>query len=298
MKDHLTISVHFPTKQGYIGRACNNPQCGQYFKVCESTVQDTMYCPYCGDSFDNQELLTKEQTEHVNKVVKQEALDLVHNELNNMLKKTFGSHSARKSGLSYKPSSFRKRNINPTYEEREVDSELHCAICNTKFQVYGVFGFCPGCKEENVLVYDANIKIIEAEIASSPNPDRQLRHAYNDLVSTFENICTRKSSRITNETGHFQVLFEARKYFKKHAQIDIFDKLDNKQLLTLRRLFQKRHLYVHSDGTINDKYIKMIPEDSKLLGQKAELSLDEFREAAAALYIAIGDLVKRVERKG
>ncbi|MBK8291928.1 MAG: hypothetical protein IPK96_14345 [Flammeovirgaceae bacterium] len=41
-------------------------------------------------------------------------------------------------------------------------------------------------------------------------------------------------------------------------------------------MFEKRHLYQHSDGTIEEKYIRVIPQDSKLFGTKAILTKDEF----------------------
>lgn len=298
MEKGFTISIHIPTKEGYVGRACNNSECEQYFKVSEESFHETMYCPYCGDSFTSDELLTSDQIGHVNDVAEQEALEYVQKQLQDMLKKSFGSSLSKKSGITYTPGTIQKKTIHPSYEEREVDSELQCHKCGAKFQVYGVFGFCPGCREENILVYDANIKIIESEISSSSNPERQLRHAYNDLVSTFENICTRKSLLLTEDKGRFQDLFEARKHFKRHATIDILENLSQEQLLTLRRLFQKRHLYVHSDGTVNEQYVKKIPEDSNMQGQKALLSLEELKEAAVALRDVIGDLVKKLEPKG
>ena len=79
-----------------------------------------MYCPYCGTKFDKSELHTTDQVEYLNRAAKAEAEAYVHDELHKMLKKTFGSTSARKSGLSYKPGSFRKKNVTPNYQERKV----------------------------------------------------------------------------------------------------------------------------------------------------------------------------------
>ncbi len=298
MGKKITISVQIPTKEGFIGRACNNPDCEQYFKVSEGSYSETMYCPYCGESFSCKELLTTDQVNHVTAVAKQEAIEYAQKQIQDIFKKSFGSSSSRKAGITYKPGRIQKKTIHPNYEERTVDSEIECPKCNTKFQVYGVFGFCPGCKEENILIYDANIEIIKYEISTSINPERQLRHAYNDLVSTFEKICVRKSSSITSEQGHFQVLFEARRHFKKHTSIDILGNIEQDQLLALRRLFQKRHLYVHSDGIVNEQYIKKIPEDTPLLGKKALLLVSEFETASSAMRIALGDLVKALEPKG
>ncbi|WP_429072079.1 hypothetical protein [Aeromonas veronii] len=298
MDNIITISVNIPSKEGFIGRACNNPDCKQYFKIGEDSYSEKMYCPYCGDSFNSKELLTTDQVNHVNDVAKQEALEYMQKQIQDMLKKTLGSSSSKRTGITYKPGKIQKKIVRPLYEEREVDSEIMCPECNTKFQVYGVFGFCPGCREENLIIYEANIKIIKSEISSSSSPERQLRHAYNDLVSTFEKICLRKASKVSDQKVNFQVLFDARRFFNKYVSVDILENLDQDKLLALRRLFQKRHLYTHSDGIINEQYIKKIPEDVALLGGKALLSVSEFEMASSALRIAIGDLVKSLEAKG
>ena len=248
--------------------------------------------------FDKSELHTTDQVEYLNKAAQAEAEAYIQNELNKMLKKTFGSSSAKRAGLSYKPGKIRKKNVIPNYQERKVDSELSCPSCSTKFQVYGVFGYCPGCKEENMLVYDANLNIIKNEISNSNNPERQLRHTYGDLVSTFENFCKRKAKKISNETLNFQVLFDARKYFKKYAHIDILENIPKEELLALRRVFQKRHLYIHSDGTVTEKYVQKIPEDKELLGNKAPLSIEEIELAAEGMRVALMALVKHIEAKG
>ena len=182
--------------------------------------------------------------------------------------------------------------------EREVDTELTCAECNTRFQVYGIFGYCPGCNCENLQLYDANWAIIKRGLAHATDQNRQLRLAYSDLVSTFEIFCSRKAKQLTSEPGRFQVLFDARQFFKQHAKVDILANLSNSELLSLRRVFQKRHACAHSSGEITERYVKMIPEDSKLLGQQVSLCVEELEEAAKALRHALGDLAKSIERPG
>jgi len=294
----IKFTVSVPTDKGFIGRACNNPDCEQYFKISADARKKVMYCPYCASQFNEGELHTTDQVEYLSKAVEAEAETYVHNELQKMLKKTFGSSSAKKPGISFKTSRVQKREFSPHYQERKIDSELICPSCETKFQVYGVFGFCPGCKEENMLVYDANLSIIESEISYAKNPERQLRHAYGDLVSTFETLCKRKAKKLTSETCNFQVLFDSRKFFKTHGGLNILSNVPKNELLALRRLFQKRHLYMHSDGTITEKYIRKIPEDSTLLNEKAALSLEEFKLASVGMRIALMDLVKSIEKKG
>jgi hypothetical protein len=201
--------------------------------------------------------------------------------------------------IKYKPGpSPRKRPIIPRYSERKVDTELECADCGTRLQVYGIFGYCPGCQCENLMIYDANWAIIKRQFDNSTDTVRQLRHAYGDLVSTFEVFCKRKAARITNDSANFQVLFDARRFFKEHAKIDILDNVSAPDLLSLRRVFQKRHVCIHAGGEITEQYVRMIPEDKSLIGTQVHLSLEELEEAARGMRIALGDLVKTIETPG
>jgi uncharacterized Zn-finger protein len=300
MSHELTFEIAIPTDEGFVGRACDAPECQQYFKIYLADHREHLYCPYCGIEFHKNSLLTSDQREYVTEYAKEEAKQYAVSEIQKMFKKAFGSSSAGRGGISFKLTTphVPKRVVRPRYTERKTDTELQCPTCNTRFQVYGIFGYCPGCRAENLKVYDANWSIIQREIAASHNPDRALRHAYSDLVSTFEAFCNRKAERLTTERCNSQILFEARRFFVKHASVDILSRIATGPLLSLRRAFQKRHVYIHNNGEITDKYIRMIPEDAALLGDKAELRLDELKEAADAMRTALGDLVKAVERKG
>jgi hypothetical protein len=73
--------------------------------------------------------------------------------------------------------------------------------------------------------------------------------------------------------------------------------LSNEEMLTLRRVFQKRHLYEHDRGIINEKYTRMIPEDSQLLGKQAELLPDELDSAAEVLRHVLDNLSRALEKR-
>jgi uncharacterized Zn-finger protein len=296
MTDIKTFLISIPADgDGFVGRACDAPDCRQYFRILIPDHKETLYCPYCGRSFNRNVLLTREQMDHLQPTVIEELRAYAVTEMQDAIKKALqGSKS-----ITYEPSPPpQKQTVAPNYTERKVDTELQCPQCGTRFQVYGVFGYCPGCGFENLELYDANWAIIKRNLVGAVDEGRQLRHAYGDLVSTFEVFCQRKAKQITPETGNFQVLFDARKFFKQHANVDILANLTTAELLTLRRVFQKRHVCIHSGGEVTDRYVKMIPEDSGLLGQQAPLSVQEVEEGAKAMRVALGDLVKSIERPG
>lgn len=290
-KKIIQFQVSVPADDGFIGRLCKAPDCGRYFKIRVDSMREEMFCPYCGTCFSKEELETDEQRRYFTEAAVEEAKKYMHDELDKMFGRIAQQYRGSKHvRFEHKPTHYRKKAVRPRYQELQVDSELTCSECGFLFQVFGIFGYCPGCRSENLWIYDANFAIIEQEVSLSPDPQRALRHAYSDLVSTFEFFCQSKARSVTTETARFQILFNARRFFRKHLAIDIFDNLSNDDVLTLRRVFQKRHLYEHNRGVINEKYTRMIPEDTKLMGKQAELSIDELECAAEALRHALDNL--------
>ena len=280
---------------GFIGRACDATDCKQYFKVRIPDHKDILYCPYCGSRFSKKTLFTRDQIDHIRRVAAEEARVYAHEEIQAMFKSAFSGSQFVTYTPGPRPA---RRTVTPAYKERDVDTELECSECSTQFQVYGIFGYCPGCGYENLRIYDANWEAIKRSLGETANTNRQLRHAYSDLVSAFEAFCSRKARGITTATGTFQELFDARKFFKTYAKVDILASISPSSLLALRRVFQKRHVCTHAAGIINERYVRMIPEDSQLLGTEAVLSLAELEVAATAVRTALGDLVRCIERPG
>lgn len=296
MSRYKTFKIAIPTDaDGFVGRACDAPGCKQYFKIYEPDHGAHLHCPYCGARFSRNNLFTSPQLKYAKVAAIEEARVYAVGEIQKMFKKAFrGSKN-----ITYKPGrEQRKRTVRPHYVERDVDTEFECAACSIRFQVYGIFGYCPGCSCENLQIYDANWANIKRKLDTEPDKDRQLRHAYGDLVSTFEVFCNRKSKGVSQEKGNFQVLFDARKYFKTHAGVDILAKIAGDDLLALRRVFQKRHVCIHAGGEITDRYVKMVPEDAALLGTQVALTVEELDTAATAMRTALGELVKSIERPG
>ncbi len=287
MSNILTFKISIPHTNGFFGRECHNPECKRYFKIYQGNLKDDMHCPYCGNLFHKNQLWTKEQLHYAQENAIEESKAHVINELDKIFKDALGKNtSKRHSGMftlsaSYKSAGpYLKQYIQPPHEQA-VDTELQCSRCAAMFQILGIFGFCPICRQDNIIIYDTNITILLQEISEAKNKDKALRHAYNDLVATFEDFCKKKNH--TEQKYNFQDLNTVHKFFKKVINKDIFDGVQSNELLTIKRLFQKRHAYQHNKGKIDRKYLLIIPEDAAFLNKDAVLSLEEFKEATEVL---------------
>ena len=169
-----------------------------------------------------------------------------------------------------------------THLEKPVDTEIECPTCKLKFQIYGIFGYCPSCRDESLLIYETNLQIIIQEINNASDKTRALRHAYNDVVSTFEGYCKLVGKRNELESTNFQNLKSTKELFKKY-QLDIYKDISETEKTNLKRVFEKRHAYQHAQGQITEKYIQNIPQDRLLLDTKAELSVSELTEGIDVL---------------
>ena len=92
------------------------------------------------------------------------------------------------------------------------------------------------------------------------------------------------------------ILFGVRTNDQVFMRFDIFEDLDQDDMLTLRRVFQKRHVCEHNQGIISDRYTRMVPEDSRLLGTQVKLSLSELQQAAELLRLVLDKLSRALGR--
>ena len=182
----VTFQISIPAPGGFIGNTCAKINCKKYFKVSASDIKDEMFCPYCGTSASKMDLRTNEQSKFIQEAAMEKAKEIAYKEIDKMFSNfAQSSRSSKYITVKHTPLNYRAKNIRPSYSEKPVDTELKCPSCNVSFQVYGIFGFCPGCRIENMIVYDTNIQIIKKEFENSDNKERALRHAYSYLFSTF-----------------------------------------------------------------------------------------------------------------
>lgn len=142
------------------------------------------------------------------------------------------------------------------------------------------------------MIYEENLKIILQEIDQATNKQRQLRHAYSDLVATFEYFGNQYGERLglPNNTN-YQNLKNARKAFKKYG-IDIYSELSDIEKINIKQVFQKRHAFQHHRGKVTLEYIREFPQKNLTKGENLELIEEEFKSAVKVLSKIINRIIK------
>jgi len=286
----LWFTVSFPAdSEGFVGRACREPQCRRYFKVEGKDVPKSLHCPYCGEERTVAQSHTPEQMAYARRVLEEKATKYVHDETQRMLKRV--SRGLKNIKLTLGPR-YIGRPVRHNYSERKVDTDLTCPSCNYRFKVDGIFGFCPRCRVENAQIYDTNLAIIrKALVVNAVGNPSALRHAYGDLVSAVEIFCrTKVPTPSGSKQLNFQRLNDISTLTRERTGKSLEALLTSEQYDALRTVYQKRHVNTHNGGVIDARYVEILPGSSPQLGQRVQLSLEEFDMAVEAVKVLIATL--------
>ena len=277
-----------PDKDGYLGRECPIKACKGYFKITPGTGlkgRVPCHCPYCGHSAKMSDFTTKAQIEYAKSVVIRQVTDAIHEDLKDM-EFDHPPRGAFGIGISMKVTRDGPHPIRH-YCEKELETEVVCDECTSRFAIYGVFGWCPDCGAHNsVQILSKNLELAKKELALAESVDKELAEyligdALENIVSAFDGfgreVCESKGTDI-----RFQSLGGARKRVKDVFGVDFADRLSAADWETTCRLFQKRHLLAHKMGVIDEDYVRKANDPGAIVGRKVRVSADE---VAAAITI-------------
>jgi hypothetical protein len=169
------------------------------------------------------------------------------------------------------------------YREKQLETEVICEQCTLRYMIYGVFGFCPDCREHN------SLQILDKDMAQSAEGEllkRVVENALEDCVSAFDGfgreICrihAKKSSDPAKaEKVSFQNLDGAKHNFNGLFNLNLSSGLNSDEWKAAVRGFQKRHLLSHTMGVIDDEYVRKSGDIQAVPGRKINVDAEEVRE--------------------
>lgn len=293
------IRVSLPTDEnGYTGRECPDQDCEGYFKIVFGTgLPDATqcHCPYCGHSADQSDFATRDQIEYAKSVAMRKITDAVVKDLKGLEfdikpKGPFGI------GMSMKVKPGPPHPVH-YYREKALETHVVCANCTLHYAVYGVFAFCPDCRQHNsIQILDKNLEVVgkmldmagtvQAELA-----DRLIENALEDCVSAFDGfgreLCRVYAGKAADpakaDRASFQNLEGARQVMRNLYSIDLDTGLEPDDWAKAVRGFQKRHVVAHKMGVVDEEYVRKTGDLRAVVGRKVAVEADEVRELARIL---------------
>jgi hypothetical protein len=184
------------------------------------------------------------------------------------------------------------------YAEQSQQKQFNCSACGEFNDILGRFAYCTVCGTRNDLDEFENkiIPTIRADLNGGGVPSNSLK----DICSAFDtfvrqytdqlikNRPMRSARRERIRKMRFHDLAMTRKELIGGFDIDICDGLTDGDIASATRMFQRRHVYEHNGGEVDEKYLRDSGDTTLRLKQT-------IRETQGAVH-EFGNLVLRMAR--
>jgi hypothetical protein len=284
--------------EGYLGRECPNKDCEKYFKIKPGTglIGEHLpcHCPYCGHEGPMDTFHTPSQIEYAKSVMMQKVQKAAVRDMEDMAR----NFNRKSSGglidikLSVKSSSTSLHH----YAEKTLETNVGCVNCTLQYSVYGVFAFCPDCGQHNSLqILLKSLDVVEKMLAlvstNAELAEKLIENALEDSVSAFDSfgreLCRVRAAKSTNpaqaESIRFQNLDGAKTNLTTLFGVDLSAGVTPVEWTDARRGFQKRHLFAHKMGVIDDEYVARADDPSAVVGRKVVVTADDVKAVIKAV---------------
>lgn len=298
-----------PDADGLTGRECPNPECLGYFKIQFGTGLKEKdlpcHCPYCGHMGRQNQFFTRDQLEYAKSVVANKITAAL---LKDLKKMEFRQEPRGGFGIGVSLTVRGRPSPVRYYREKQLETEVTCALCSLRYAIYGVFGYCPDCGVHNSKqILDKNLELAAKECVLSAGLPSDLAEylvadALENCVSAFDGFA-REALRVHAErctdSRHsrrfsFQDLSGARDSVRESFGFDLADGLREDECVACTRSFQKRHLLAHKMGVVDEKYLALANDSDAELGRKIKVTLGEVEGLIGLLGRLSGDIVGKL----
>lgn len=292
-------------ENGYFDRECPNGNCLYKFKIklndWENKVSDEeVHCPMCGHVDTSDKWWTQEQLEQIHEITKRFAIKFIQEELDKSFKRIVRSTRNNKfCKITYKPGRKLSFINNPIGQLPEWEQEITCEKCSTTYSVIGSAYFCPCCGYNSASSsFSESLDIIEKKLASLPRVKElycelydmdkaetmcrsMIEESLGDCVSAFQKFAERRYVEITGKSvrvNDFQIIDKGSNHFLSAVGYGYERWLSEYELRTLKLYFQRRHLFEHNNGMVDEQYLSKTGDKNYSIGQRLIIRKTEIRE--------------------
>ena len=294
------LKVSMPTDEDeFFGREC--PSCKQHFRIEADGYQSfpdnqSVWCVYCGHNDEIGAFITAQQLERAESPAWDFAVQLVRDRLGSILQDACGRPS-RQPGDSFIQVSYRTESRPfyprplPGISEERLIRERVCGACGLRYAVFGEHRFCPVCGRFPALTtaLDALSDVPPASrdhLRESGVLDRTYADTIKNVVGIVEAMAKRVFFEHVTDAGlvprprgqAFQRLDDLADLFGQHLGVDVRRGLGS-VWTELQETWAARHVFTHSDGIVDAKYLAAVPRNQLREGQRLTIIEHQAREA-------------------
>ena len=288
----IPVSISYD-EEGYFDRECPSEECEFQFKVhledWKAKVRDEeVFCPFCGHTADSTEWNTEEQVEHL----KEAAIAHLQSTMGGALKRDADRWNRRQSRNSFisvtmKVDSRPQQVALPPAAAEPMRLKIVCPACECRYAVIGAAYFCPSCGHNAAdQVFAQTIAGIRqslealnsvrtaiqnrdaAESATRLIVENSLQNAVTAFQRCVEAMFSNMPSAPTARRNAFQNLAEGSQLWQAATGNSYRDHLSQGELDRLTRSFQQRHLLAHTQGIVDQDYLKRSGDGRYRPGQR------------------------------
>ena len=292
----MKLSVTFQSdEKGYFDRECPNEECLYNFKINmddwkNKVSDDAVYCPMCGHCDASDQWWTQKQRDSMHNIVSDWAASLIYGKIDDAFKELEKSTRHNKFvKIKYNPGHRTTFINNPVGQSKEWDQDIECKHCGTRYSVIGTAFFCPCCGKNTILDnFQISINNTKNMIKSLPEMKDLLQRSYGkdtaasmcqsmlenslgDIISAFQKYCEVKFTSISADrvrVNDFQMIEKGSQLFEKACGLSYHDWINDSEYEFISIMFQKRHLFEHNGGIVDESYVKKTNDNSYSIGQR------------------------------
>lgn len=254
-------------REGLFGQSC--PKCKSYFR--SNAISGHTTCPYCGEADKGIEFLTENQLKFLGHFC--ESFITAHNEKRSV---TVDLDELLNNMEGNSPEWF--------YPEERQQTKKKCE-CRCVYDILGDYGVCPACSKPNCSeILTEKFDSFEAQFTDADEnikdrADREIEwEKLTRCVSEFEALANNLRIHLANLPAtprrradlnrlSFQRIINAASAIKNWFDIDIFKDITEQDQEFLNKMFNRRHVFTHNVGRIDQEYIDNTGDTSVRINQ-------------------------------
>ena len=297
--NRLEISLPLD-EEGLLGRECPVKECLGYFKIKLGTGLKgpnlPCHCPYCGHTDPHDRFYTPEQLEYAESVALRQITQAMVQDLK-ALEFTTKPKGAFGIGISMKVEPGPPIPIR-YYREKALQTNVICDSCTLEYAVYGVFGFCPDCRQHNsltILLRNLALTRKQLDLAGTLTDPAFRAHIVEDAlencVSAFDAFAreacrvraAKSSAPAKAEALSFQNLPRVSDKLRNLFGVDYAATVGPADWGLAHLGFMRRHLVAHRSGVVDQQYLDETHDSQVVLGRRIVIAPSDVQALAATV---------------